>query len=100
VPFVRRHRRVLRGCLWPYVGWIGSHTDASCSLLNDCHPRAVNAYHCGQRIEEGRVVLRVETGPARDRLPMVDLCPACFERFAAWLGQGLERKAPAAPTPG
>src|SRR5689334_6939684 len=26
------------------VGWIGSHDVAPRSLLNDCHPRPVNAY--------------------------------------------------------
>src|SRR5262249_7523753 len=31
-------------CLWPHVGWIGYHAAVSCSLLNDRHPRLVNAY--------------------------------------------------------
>jgi hypothetical protein len=42
--FGRSNRRVLRGCLWPYVGRIGFHAAAPCSLLNECHPRPVNAY--------------------------------------------------------
>jgi hypothetical protein len=45
----------------------------------------VTCDHCGERIEADRTVLRVETGPARDRLPTVDLCPGCLERFTAWL---------------
>ena len=40
---VRRHRRTLRGYLWPYGGWIGVHAAAPGSLLNDCHPQPVNA---------------------------------------------------------
>jgi hypothetical protein len=36
-------RRALLGRLWPYVGWIGFHAAAPCSLLNDGHPRPVNA---------------------------------------------------------
>jgi hypothetical protein len=47
---------------------------------------------CGQRIEAGRTLIRVETGPARDRIPEVDLCPGCLDALVAWL------KAGAAPT--
>jgi hypothetical protein len=36
------HRRALRGCLWPYGGWIGFHAAAPCSLVNGCYPRPVN----------------------------------------------------------
>ena len=32
------------GCLWPDVGWIDPDVAAPCALLNDCHPRPVNAY--------------------------------------------------------
>jgi hypothetical protein len=42
---VRRHRRALRSCLCFYVGWIGLHAATPYSLLNDCHPRPVNANH-------------------------------------------------------
>ena len=38
------HRRALRGCPWPHGGLIGIHAAAPCSLLNNCHPRPVNAY--------------------------------------------------------
>src|SRR5262249_55970889 len=41
---VRRHRRTLRGCLWPYGGWIGFRAAAPCSLRNGRHPRPVSAY--------------------------------------------------------
>jgi hypothetical protein len=44
VPFVRQHRRALQGYLWPYGDWVGFHAAAPCSLLNDWHPRPVNAY--------------------------------------------------------
>jgi hypothetical protein len=54
---VRRHRRALHGCLWPYVGWSGFHPAAPCSLLNDCHPRPVNAYRGGSKA-------RIPAGPA------------------------------------
>jgi hypothetical protein len=50
----------------------------------------VTCDRCGQRIEQGRVVLRVETGKARDRLPTIDLCSGCWERFLAWLQHGVE----------
>src|SRR5690242_3315297 len=46
------HRRALRGCLWPHVGWIGLHPLASSSLLNDCHPRPVNEYGVSPGIDE------------------------------------------------
>jgi hypothetical protein len=48
----------------------------------------VTCDRCGERIEAGRTVLRVETGPARDRLPVVDLCPECSDRFVGWLQRG------------
>jgi hypothetical protein len=39
---VRRHRRALRGCLFPSGTWSGFRVAASCSRLNDCHQRPVN----------------------------------------------------------
>jgi len=54
----------------------------------------VTCDHCGECVETGRTVLRVETGPARDRLPEVDLCRGCFELFVAWLRSGAKSPAP------
>jgi hypothetical protein len=41
---VRRHRRTLRGCLRPSVVLDRLRFCRSFSLMNDCHPRPVNAY--------------------------------------------------------
>ena len=41
---IRRHRRALRGCHWPYGGWIGFQAAAPRSLVNDCQHRPVNGY--------------------------------------------------------
>ena len=51
---VRRHRSALRVCLGPPGGWIGFHAAAPCSLLNDCHPRPVNASPRTASIEDRR----------------------------------------------
>jgi hypothetical protein len=59
----------------------------------------VTCDHCGAPIETGRTVLRVETGPARDRLPTVDLCSGCWEEFATWLGRGVEDAVPRPTSP-
>jgi hypothetical protein len=59
----------------------------------------VHCDHYGERIEAGRNVLRVETGPARNGSLWSIFAPGCFERFAAWLRQGVEHPAPAVPTP-
>src|SRR5262249_39803764 len=39
----RLHRRALRRYLWPDGGWLGFHAAAARSLLNQRHPRPVNA---------------------------------------------------------
>jgi hypothetical protein len=44
---VRRHRRALRVCLWPDVGWISLDAAAPRSLLNACQYRFENAYDPG-----------------------------------------------------
>jgi hypothetical protein len=43
---------------------------------------------CGCEIGEGRVLLRVETGPARHARPEIDLCLACYRELVAWLDGG------------
>ena len=40
---------------------------------------------CRNRIERGRSLIRVETGPLRDRLPMFDLCERCQQALSGWL---------------
>src|SRR5262249_9427593 len=37
---VRRHRRTLRGCLWPYVGWIGARAAAPSFAAERLSPSA------------------------------------------------------------
>jgi hypothetical protein len=59
----------------------------------------VHCDRCRERINTDRTLLRVETGPARDRFPEVDLCPGCFERFVAWLQTGAQTLAPVADKP-
>jgi hypothetical protein len=44
--------RAVRGCLWPSGGRIGFDAAAPYSLLNDCHPRPVNAYQQWNRKPE------------------------------------------------
>lgn len=44
---------------------------------------------CGREIVSGRSLLRVESGPLRDRRSKLDLCPACVELLLAWLGSGV-----------
>src|SRR4051812_44550336 len=46
---VRQHRRAHRRYLWPYGGWLGFHAAVSCTLLNERHPRPVNAYVLGNQ---------------------------------------------------
>jgi hypothetical protein len=50
---LRRHRRALRGCLWPSAGWIGSHAAARCSPRSECHLRPVNACYPGRAEADG-----------------------------------------------
>ena len=68
------HRRTLRGCLWPYGGWIGFHATAPCSLLNDCHPRPVNAYPIGTNSPEcmREMEMRLVAMPMRPVTTFVD----------------------------
>jgi hypothetical protein len=66
----------------------------------------MNCYKCGDRIETGRAVLTVQTGPNRagwptatdSGRPAVDLCGACLDALAAWL-RTVEDAGSAAPPP-
>lgn len=40
---------------------------------------------CDNRIAEARSLIRVETGPLRDRLPVFDLCQRCQAALVGWL---------------
>jgi hypothetical protein len=52
---VRRHRRALRGCLWPCVGRIRLHAAAPYALMNKRHHRPVNAYSPGSTLSSRSV---------------------------------------------
>lgn len=53
---------------------------------------------CQALIRESRLLLRLETGRLRQRLPQVDLCGPCTEAFSAWLASA-PVPAPAVPEP-
>ena len=40
---------------------------------------------CGNRIEAARSLIRLESGPLRDRLPTFDLCGRCQAALIGWL---------------
>ncbi len=46
---------------------------------------------CKVRIEAKRGLVRVETGPLRDRLPMFDLCETCQAALLGWLDDSEQR---------
>src|SRR5262245_52189282 len=59
-----------RGCLRPCDGWIGFDAAPPCSLLNDCHPRPVNAYArptpgSGPKVAGISAAVRVACRPSR-----------------------------------
>jgi hypothetical protein len=47
----------------------------------------VHCDRCLERIETGRLVVRLETGPARHEDP-IDLCDRCTRAFLDWLKPG------------
>ena len=51
----------------------------------------VHCDRCGERIESGRTLAIVETGPLRARWPTLDLCTTCADALTAWL---VEKTAP------
>jgi hypothetical protein len=62
---VRRHRRARRGCLWPYVGWIGFHAAVPCCEVGGQRVAALRWYfsnhplpnRTGSRVGGRRVTL-------------------------------------------
>jgi hypothetical protein len=48
----------------------------------------VHCDRCLERIESGRLVVRLETGPSRHERP-IDLCDRCTRAFLDWLKAGL-----------
>lgn len=48
----------------------------------------VHCDRCGERIEAGRTLATLETGPLRDRWPTLDLCGTCAEALGEWIRRG------------